>query len=167
MILLLKNSPWDIGTWYITEHTTFLNMLYTTNPPASLKSEEAIDWLAPGRRSMFVVVGEKARDQVVLLHHMLSKAAVKARPSGIESLVHIYSFNEGGREFYYLPPYIFSPWITLQVFVLKWLFNLSSDLFSYCRYKIYKLYNSKSKCPSLFFPLNFSVMVLQEGARVH
>ena len=28
-----------------------------------------------------VVVGEKSRDQVVLLHHMLSKASVKARPS--------------------------------------------------------------------------------------
>jgi len=34
-----------------------------------------------GHRSMFVVVGEKAKDQVVLLHHMLSKAAVKVRPS--------------------------------------------------------------------------------------
>ena len=33
------------------------------------------------QRSMVVVVGEKARDQVVLLHHMLSKATVKARPS--------------------------------------------------------------------------------------
>lgn len=33
------------------------------------------------QRSMVVVVGEKGRDQVVLLHHMLSKATVKARPS--------------------------------------------------------------------------------------
>ena len=33
------------------------------------------------QRSMVVVVGEKARDQVVLLHHMLTKATVKARPS--------------------------------------------------------------------------------------
>ena len=33
------------------------------------------------QRSMFVIVGEKARDQVVLLHHVLSKATVKARPS--------------------------------------------------------------------------------------
>ena len=32
-------------------------------------------------RSLVVVVGEKGRDQVVLLHHMLSKATVKARPS--------------------------------------------------------------------------------------
>ncbi|XP_029952025.1 RNA cytidine acetyltransferase-like [Salarias fasciatus] len=32
-------------------------------------------------RSMFVVVGDRGRDQVVILHHMLSKAAVKARPS--------------------------------------------------------------------------------------
>ena len=36
--------------------------------------------VAQGRRSMFVVVGDKARDQVVLLHQMLSKATVKARP---------------------------------------------------------------------------------------
>jgi len=34
-----------------------------------------------GHRSLFCVVGDKARDQVVLLHHMLSKASVKARPS--------------------------------------------------------------------------------------
>ena len=37
--------------------------------------------VAQGRRSMFVVVGDKVRDQVVLLHHMLSKATVKARPN--------------------------------------------------------------------------------------
>ncbi|XP_050457216.1 RNA cytidine acetyltransferase [Cataglyphis hispanica] len=34
-----------------------------------------------GHRTMFIIVGEKARDQVVLLHHMLSKTVVKARPS--------------------------------------------------------------------------------------
>lgn len=34
-----------------------------------------------GHRTMFVVVGDKAKDQVVILHHMLSKAQVKARPS--------------------------------------------------------------------------------------
>ncbi|EGI63113.1 N-acetyltransferase 10 [Acromyrmex echinatior] len=34
-----------------------------------------------GHRTLFVIVGEKARDQVVLLHHMLSKTVVKARPS--------------------------------------------------------------------------------------
>lgn len=33
------------------------------------------------QRSMFVVVGDKGRDQVVILHHMLSKSQVKARPS--------------------------------------------------------------------------------------
>jgi len=33
------------------------------------------------QRSMFVVIGDKARDQTVKLHHMLSKAQVKARPS--------------------------------------------------------------------------------------
>ncbi|KAJ7545348.1 hypothetical protein O6H91_09G116300 [Diphasiastrum complanatum] len=32
-------------------------------------------------RSIFVVVGDKGRDQVVNLHYMLSKAVVKARPS--------------------------------------------------------------------------------------
>ena len=34
-----------------------------------------------GHRTFFVIVGEKARDQVVYLHHMLSKTVVKARPS--------------------------------------------------------------------------------------
>ncbi|KAM4552961.1 RNA cytidine acetyltransferase [Fundulus diaphanus] len=33
------------------------------------------------QRTMFVVVGDRGRDQVVILHHMLSKAAVRARPS--------------------------------------------------------------------------------------
>ncbi|XP_011605868.2 RNA cytidine acetyltransferase [Takifugu rubripes] len=32
-------------------------------------------------RTLFVVVGDRGRDQVVILHHMLSKATVKARPS--------------------------------------------------------------------------------------
>ncbi|XP_061532157.1 RNA cytidine acetyltransferase isoform X3 [Phycodurus eques] len=32
-------------------------------------------------RTMFVVVGDRGRDQVVILHHMLSKASVRARPS--------------------------------------------------------------------------------------
>lgn len=32
-------------------------------------------------RSLFVIVGEKSRDNVVVLHEMLSKAEVKARPS--------------------------------------------------------------------------------------
>lgn len=34
-----------------------------------------------GYRTMFIIIGEKARDQVVLLHHMLSKSIIKARPS--------------------------------------------------------------------------------------
>ncbi|XP_075234624.1 RNA cytidine acetyltransferase l(1)G0020 [Lycorma delicatula] len=34
-----------------------------------------------GYRTMFVIVGDKGKDQVVILHHMLSKASVKARPS--------------------------------------------------------------------------------------
>ncbi|XP_028285696.1 RNA cytidine acetyltransferase [Parambassis ranga] len=33
------------------------------------------------QRTLFVVVGDRGRDQVVILHHMLSKAAVRARPS--------------------------------------------------------------------------------------
>lgn len=37
--------------------------------------------VAVGHRTMFVVVGDKGKDQVVILHHMLSKAAVRARPS--------------------------------------------------------------------------------------
>ncbi|XP_044749369.1 RNA cytidine acetyltransferase [Coccinella septempunctata] len=32
-------------------------------------------------RTLFVLVGDKGRDQVVILHHMLSKAEVKERPS--------------------------------------------------------------------------------------
>ncbi len=32
-------------------------------------------------RSLFVIVGDAAREQVVNLHYMLSKAAVRARPS--------------------------------------------------------------------------------------
>lgn len=32
-------------------------------------------------RTMFVVVGDHGRDQVVILHHMLSKSTVRARPS--------------------------------------------------------------------------------------
>ncbi|XP_017775661.1 PREDICTED: RNA cytidine acetyltransferase isoform X2 [Nicrophorus vespilloides] len=34
-----------------------------------------------GHRTLFVMVGDKGRDQVVILHHMLAKAEVKARPS--------------------------------------------------------------------------------------
>ncbi|CAI8619047.1 unnamed protein product [Vicia faba] len=32
-------------------------------------------------RSMFVIIGDKSRDQIVNLHYMLSKAQVKSRPS--------------------------------------------------------------------------------------
>ncbi|XP_056687836.1 RNA cytidine acetyltransferase 1-like [Spinacia oleracea] len=34
-----------------------------------------------GHRSMFVIIGDKSRDQIVNLHYMLSKSVVKARPS--------------------------------------------------------------------------------------
>ncbi|GLV37158.1 lethal (1) G0020 [Carabus blaptoides fortunei] len=34
-----------------------------------------------GHRTVFAIVGDKGRDQVVILHHMLTKAEVKARPS--------------------------------------------------------------------------------------
>lgn len=37
--------------------------------------------VATGHRTMFVLVGDKGRDQVVNLHYMLSKATVKTRPS--------------------------------------------------------------------------------------
>uniref|UniRef100_A0A1I8A8Z6 DUF1726 domain-containing protein n=1 Tax=Steinernema glaseri TaxID=37863 RepID=A0A1I8A8Z6_9BILA len=37
--------------------------------------------VATGHRSMFAIVGDKGRDQVVILHHILSKAVVAARPS--------------------------------------------------------------------------------------
>ncbi|XP_061678059.1 RNA cytidine acetyltransferase isoform X2 [Syngnathoides biaculeatus] len=37
--------------------------------------------VAQHHRTMFVVVGDRGRDQVVILHHMLSKASVRARPS--------------------------------------------------------------------------------------
>lgn len=37
--------------------------------------------VAKRHRSMFVVVGDHGKDQVVFLHHMLSKAMIKARPS--------------------------------------------------------------------------------------
>ncbi|TKS73604.1 RNA cytidine acetyltransferase [Collichthys lucidus] len=37
--------------------------------------------IALQHRTMFVVVGDRGRDQVVILHHMLSKASVRARPS--------------------------------------------------------------------------------------
>ena len=35
----------------------------------------------PSQRGLFVIIGDKGRDQVVNLHYMLSKASVKARPS--------------------------------------------------------------------------------------
>lgn len=37
--------------------------------------------IANKHRSMFVIIGEKARDQVVTLHHILSKATISQRPS--------------------------------------------------------------------------------------
>lgn len=37
--------------------------------------------ITQGHRSMFLIVGPKARDQVVILHQMLSKSQVKSRPS--------------------------------------------------------------------------------------
>ena len=37
--------------------------------------------VAQRHRSLFVIVGDKGRDQVVNLHYMLSKTMVKARPS--------------------------------------------------------------------------------------
>ncbi|BFZ04227.1 hypothetical protein BsWGS_07266 [Bradybaena similaris] len=37
--------------------------------------------VATRHRSLFVIVGDQGKDQVVILHHMLSKAELKARPS--------------------------------------------------------------------------------------
>lgn len=37
--------------------------------------------LASRHRSLFVVLGEKARDQMVTLHHVLAKASTGQRPS--------------------------------------------------------------------------------------
>ncbi|VDO84507.1 unnamed protein product [Heligmosomoides polygyrus] len=37
--------------------------------------------VAKGHRSMFAIVGDKGRDQIPVLHHILSKAAVAARPT--------------------------------------------------------------------------------------
>lgn len=37
--------------------------------------------VAEKHRSLFVVVGDHGRDQIVILHHMLSKAVVKTRPN--------------------------------------------------------------------------------------
>ncbi|CAG9530869.1 unnamed protein product [Cercopithifilaria johnstoni] len=37
--------------------------------------------VATGHRSMFVIIGDRGKDQVVVLHHVLSKATVAARPS--------------------------------------------------------------------------------------
>ncbi|XP_013931419.1 PREDICTED: N-acetyltransferase 10 [Thamnophis sirtalis] len=37
--------------------------------------------VAERQRTLFVIVGDRGKDQVVILHHMLSKAAVKARPT--------------------------------------------------------------------------------------
>ncbi|XGW25056.1 hypothetical protein V3C99_006463 [Haemonchus contortus] len=37
--------------------------------------------IAKGHRSMFAIVGDKGRDQIPVLHHILSKATVAARPT--------------------------------------------------------------------------------------
>ena len=37
--------------------------------------------VANSHRTMFVIVGDKAKEQVVVLHHLLTKSRVKARPS--------------------------------------------------------------------------------------
>ncbi|KAK6626402.1 N-acetyltransferase 10 [Polyplax serrata] len=37
--------------------------------------------VAVGHRTMFVIVGDRGRDQTVILHHMLAKSTVKTRPT--------------------------------------------------------------------------------------
>jgi N-acetyltransferase 10 len=55
-------------------------------PPARKKVDERIRTLIENgvrsrTRSFLVIVGDHGKDQVVNLHYILSKAAVKARPS--------------------------------------------------------------------------------------
>ncbi|KAL1506351.1 hypothetical protein ABEB36_005734 [Hypothenemus hampei] len=51
-----------------------------------------------GHRTLFVIVGDKARDQVVILHHMLSKAEVKARPSVLWCYKNELGFNNNQKK---------------------------------------------------------------------
>ncbi|XP_018570296.2 RNA cytidine acetyltransferase, partial [Anoplophora glabripennis] len=46
-----------------------------------------------GHRTLFVVTGEKSRDQVVILHHILSKACIKERPSVLWCYKNELGFN--------------------------------------------------------------------------
>ena len=46
-----------------------------------------------GHRGLFVLVGERSRDQVVILHHLLSKANVSARPSVLWCYKHDLGFT--------------------------------------------------------------------------
>lgn len=49
-------------------------------------------------RTMFVIVGDQGRDQVVILHHMLSKAAVRARPSVLWCYKHELGFSSNRKK---------------------------------------------------------------------
>lgn len=54
--------------------------------------------VAQRHRTMFVIVGDQGRDQVVILHHMLSKAAVRARPSVLWCYKHELGFSSNRKK---------------------------------------------------------------------
>ncbi|CAG0920051.1 unnamed protein product [Notodromas monacha] len=70
---------WDVESKNVTFHRVCSSMM-------KKKLDNRIrvmieNCVSLGHRSFFVIVGDQGRDQVVILHHMLSKAQVKARPS--------------------------------------------------------------------------------------
>lgn len=71
-----------------------------------------------GHRSMFVIVGDKGRDQVVNLHYMLSKTVVKARPSVL------WCYKKD----LYLSRYTLTPGIAAIITLTGWMFSSLSLL---------------------------------------
>ena len=63
--------------------TFYYIMSYTATIQCAIRSSSLAiqNGVASGHRTLFVLVGDKGRDQVVNLHYMLSKASVKTRPS--------------------------------------------------------------------------------------
>lgn len=49
-------------------------------------------------RSFFVIVGDRGKDQVVILHHMLSKSVVRARPSVLWCYKKELGFSSGRKK---------------------------------------------------------------------
>lgn len=54
--------------------------------------------VSKGHRTLFALVGDKGRDQVVILHHMLSKAAVRARPTVLWTYKNELSFSNNRKK---------------------------------------------------------------------